>query len=66
MQILAGFFALAKELQSRGAMVQFVRLPDLHGAKAGLDDWLPVPGHDVDQSWPKLERVGLDDARSPR
>ena len=63
MQILAGFFALAKELQSRGAAVQFVRLPDIHSAKAGLDDWLLVPGHDVEHSWPKLERIALDDPR---
>ncbi len=62
MQVLAGFFALAKELQSRGASVQFVRLPDIHGAKAGLDDWFLVPGHDVENSWPKLERISLDDS----
>ena len=59
-QILAGFFALAKELQGRGAEVQFVKLPDLHGVKAGLDDWLLVPGHDVEHAWPKLERLPLD------
>lgn len=63
MQILAGFFALAKELQARGANVHFVKLPDIHGAKAGLDDWLLVPGHDVEHSWPKLERLVLDDTR---
>ncbi|TKB72533.1 MAG: DUF3854 domain-containing protein [Nitrospira sp.] len=63
MQILAGFFALAKDLQQRRASVQFVMLPDIHGAKAGLDDWLLVPGHDVEQSWPKLERLTLDDPR---
>ena len=62
-QILMGFFALAKELQQRGAVVQFVRLPDLHGTKAGLDDWLLVPGNDVEHSWPKLERIALDDPR---
>ncbi len=62
-QILAGFFALSKELQQRGASVQFVRLPDLHGTKTGLDDWLVVPGNDVEHSWPKLERISLDDAR---
>ena len=61
--ILAGFFALAKELQQRGASVQFVRLPDLHGVKAGLDDWLLIPGNDVEHGWPKLERISLDDPR---
>ena len=63
MQILAGFFALAKELQARGASVLFVRLPDLHGVKAGLDDWLLVPGNDIEHSWPKLGRLALDDGR---
>lgn len=61
MNILAGFFALAKDLQQRGANVQFVRLPDLHGTKAGLDDWLLIPGNDVEHGWPKLERISLDD-----
>jgi hypothetical protein len=61
--ILAGFFALAKELQQRGASVQFVRLPDLHGVKAGLDDWLLLPGNDVEHGWPKLERIALDAPR---
>jgi hypothetical protein len=61
--ILGGFFALAKDLEHRGATVQFVRLPDVHGVKAGLDDWLLIPGNDVDDSWPKLERIPLDDAR---
>lgn len=61
--ILAGFFALAKDLQQRGADVQFVVLPDLHGVKAGLDDWLLVPGNDVEHGWPKLERIVLDDDR---
>ena len=63
MQILKGFFALAKELRQRGAAVQFVRLQDLHGGKCGLDDWLLVPGHDAEQAWPKLERITLDDVR---
>lgn len=61
--ILAGFFALAKDLQQRGAHVQFVRLPDLHGVKGGLDDWFLVPGNEVDHGWPKLERIPLDDPR---
>lgn len=62
--ILAGFFALAKELQQRGAAVHFVVLPDVNGVKAGLDDWLLVPGNDaVEHSWPKLERLPLDHAK---
>ena len=61
--IRQAFFALAKELQQRGATVQFVVLPDLHGRKAGLDDWLLVPGNDAEHSWPKLERIPLDDPR---
>lgn len=61
--ILAGFFALAKYLQQRGAIVQFVVLPDLHGVKAGLDDWLGVPGNDATHSWSMLERMALDHPR---
>ncbi len=61
LDILRGFFALAKELQQRKADVRFVILPDLHGLKAGLDDWLLVPGNDVAHSWPKLDRLPLDD-----
>jgi len=61
--ILSGFFALAKDLQSRGAFVQFVMLPDLHGAKTGLDDWLKEPGNTVEHAWPQLPRLALDHAR---
>jgi hypothetical protein len=61
--ILAGFFALAKELEHRGAVVRFVLLPHLHGTKTGLDDWLLTPGNDSQHSWQKLHRVALDDAR---
>ena len=61
LNILRGFFALAKEFQQRKADVQFVILPDLHGRKAGLDDWLLVPGNEVAHSWPKLDRLHLDD-----
>lgn len=60
LNILKGFFALAKELQERKADVRFVILPDLHGRKAGLDDWFCVPGNDVPHSWPKLDRLLLD------
>ena len=62
-KIRQAFFALAKELQQRGATVQFVVLPDLHGVKCGMDDWLLAPGNDIKHSWPKLERLALDDAR---
>jgi hypothetical protein len=31
--------------------------------KAGLDDYLLIPGNDVEQAWPKLERIVLDDPR---
>jgi hypothetical protein len=61
--ILSGFFSLAHELVSRGAIVSFIRLPDLHGVKCGLDDWLLEPGNDVVHSWEKLERIALDDPR---
>src|SRR5262249_28939929 len=61
--ILSGFFALAKDLQARGAFVQFVMLPDLHGAKTGLDDWLKEPGNTVEHAWPQLPRLALDHAR---
>jgi hypothetical protein len=63
LNILAGFFALAKELEQRVATVQFVVLPDLHGTKTGLDDWLLIPGNDIEHGWPKLQRLALDDAR---
>jgi hypothetical protein len=61
--VLAGFFALAKALQHRGATVRFVVLPDMNGTRAGLDDWLLVPGNDIAHSWPKLERLSLDHER---
>jgi hypothetical protein len=63
LKILAGFFALAKELQSRGASVQFVVLPDLPGRKCGLDDWLLIPGNSIEHAWPGLQRLPLTDAR---
>jgi hypothetical protein len=60
--ILAGFFALAMELTSRGALVVFVRLPDIPGvAKTGLDDWFGREGAAWRESWPHLERITLDD-----
>jgi hypothetical protein len=63
LKVLAGFFALAKELEQRGACVQFVVLPDVHGGKGGLDDWLLVPGNEAEHGWAKLERISLSDVR---
>jgi hypothetical protein len=65
-QILRGFFAFAKDLQQRGADVRFVVLPDVHGVKAGLDDWFLVPGNNADDSWNKLPRLPLDHGRFDR
>jgi len=61
--ILAGFFTLGKIFQARGFEVRLIRLPDLHGVKSGPDDWLLIPGNDIEHAWPKLERVLLDDDR---
>lgn len=66
MQILRGFFGLARDLQQRGANVQFVVLPDVHGVKAGLDDWLLVPGNSIEHGWDKLDRLPLDHVRFNR
>src|SRR5262249_48601548 len=33
------------------------------GGKTGLDDFLFVPGNDIENSWPKLTRLPLDDRR---
>jgi hypothetical protein len=63
LNILSGFFALAKELEQRGAVVRFVILPEIHGTKIGLDDWLLLPGNDMNHGWPKLQRLALDDER---
>lgn len=60
---LSGFFALGMELLSRGATVALVKLPEPHGVKVGLDDWLVSLGGQWEQDWPVLERIALDDAR---
>ena len=65
LNVLSGFFALAKELQKRGAHVSLVKLPDLGHGKIGLDDWLCVPGASV-ADWEKLEHIGLSDERFGR
>lgn len=65
LNILGGFFALAKDLQKRGARVCLVRLPDLNQPKSGLDDWLCREGVTI-EDWSKLERVDLDDERFKR
>ena len=39
-----------KTYNSAGRRSSLCVLPDLHGAKAGLDDWLMIPGHDVEHA----------------
>lgn len=59
MNILAGFYALARILVQRGALVKLVKLPDVGGAKVGLDDWLTMPGVQCKEDWPRLERFDM-------
>lgn len=61
--VLWGFFALGQELISRGATVRLVKLPEPHGVKVGLDDWLVALGEQWELDWPSLERLALDDDR---
>ncbi len=63
LNVLGGFYALAQELISRGAMVTLVQLPEARGMKVGLDDWLLQTGSLWETDWLKLERVSLDDPR---
>ena len=58
---LRGFFALGQSLISRGATVRLVKLPEPHGVKVGLDDWLVTLGERWESDWPSLERIALDD-----
>lgn len=60
---LWGFYALGQELISRGATVVLVKLPEPHGGKVGLDDWLVHAGGSWERDWPALERIALDDDR---
>ena len=61
--ILSGFYALGMELTQRGATVRLVKLPEVHGIKAGLDDWLIGVGTLWPASWGHLERIELSDGR---
>jgi hypothetical protein len=61
--VLPGFYALSQKLNALGATVRLIRLPDLHGTKTGLDDWLVAVGEDYDNLWPQLERLPLDEPR---
>lgn len=63
LNVLGGFYAFAQELISRGAMVTFVKLPEPHGGKVGLDDWLIQAGSRWEDDWPALERLAMDDSR---
>lgn len=60
-QALLGFFSLAQELTSRGAVCSFLKLPETGAGKVGLDDWLLKAGDDWVNLWPVLERLALDD-----
>jgi len=59
--VLSGFYAFAKDLQLRGAVVQLVRLPELYGAKNGLDDWLVAEASGWKDGWQKLARYSIED-----
>ena len=61
LKALTGFYALGMELVSRGAQVALIKLPEPHGVKVGLDDWLLQHSSDWVHLWPKLEWVGLGD-----
>jgi|LNFM01.2.fsa_nt_gb hypothetical protein len=63
--VLSGFFALAKDLERRGARVLLVKLPDGIAGKTGLDDWLC---NDIEPkaSFEQLERLDLGDERLNR
>ncbi|MHC9062221.1 AAA family ATPase [Nitrospira sp. CMX1] len=63
LKVLGGFYALAQELISRGAVVTLVRLPEQHGGKVGLDDWLIQTGSRWETDWPALERISTDDPK---
>jgi len=49
-------------LTQRGAKVEIVRLPDHHGTKQGIDDYLAQAAAWPMQAWESLERLSLDDA----
>ena len=62
-QALFGFYELGMELIERGAIVRFLRLPEVGGVKVGVDDWLIREGSGWETSWPHLEEIALDEAR---
>lgn len=62
-QALCGFYALAQELVSRGASVQFVILPEGGQGKAGIDDWIVSAQGGWQHQWELVTRIALDDER---
>lgn len=62
-QALCGFYALAQELVSRGASVQFVALPEGGQGKAGIDDWMVSAQGGWRHQWELVTRISLDDER---
>jgi hypothetical protein len=61
LDILAGFYALGRELQSRGATVRFVKLLDVGLLKQGLDDFLLSAAPWPREGFDRLERIELTD-----
>ena len=61
--ILAGFYALGHELQSRGAVVSFVELPESGGSKCGLDDFFVKAGAFRLETFQGCKRHALDHPR---
>lgn len=57
--VLSGFYALAMELDQRGARPVLVKLPEGNGTKVGLDDWLLKQGNCGSPSLDHLEQVSL-------
>lgn len=61
LQALCGFYALAQELVSRGAVVRFVVLPDASSGKVGVDDWILGAQGGWHDQWELVTRISLDD-----
>lgn len=62
-QALCGFYALAQELVSRGAVVRFVVLPESSTGKVGVDDWMVGAQGGWRDQWDLVMRIALDDDR---
>lgn len=62
-QALCGFYALAQELVSRGAVVRFVVLPESSTGKVGVDDWMVGAQGGWHDQWELVTRISLDDDR---